>query len=462
MGQGPDELSASPEESSQAWGAEPAFPPRTQPERKPIPRRPQSRPVENPEVVIATTTVTPVGAMRAQPAPSAGETEPETLREDIAQTRAEMSGTIDAIQERLEPQRLVGEATDAAREAVQGMVQETTGAVREATIGKAGQMAGDVTETARGASSTIMDTIRDNPVPAAIAAIGLGWLLLSSKNRSPAGQTSRYPARGARSAGLYLPPAASGQPRGGAGQVVSKAQATVGDVADQARDTAGQVASGAQDLVSGAADTAGQVASGAQELVSGAADTASQVVSSAGRTAGGASSSLLETVRQNPVPAALVGLGIAWLLRNRDASSASGAYQASMGNSPGAALGATVGDLTSRTRDQAEALRKEVVQTSTDVLYQAQTQAQQAQGQLQRVWSDNPLAVGAVALGLGAAVGLAAPPTRQESQLMGQARDRLMDTAQTVVQETQQKVQRVAEEAQSAAKEEAQRQNLTQ
>ena len=278
-----------------------------------------------------------------------------------------------------------------------------------------------------------MDTIRENPVPTAMAAIGLGWLLMSGKNRSPAGQTSRYEARGSRPAGLYLPPAASGQTQGGAGQVVSKAQATVGDVADQARDTASQVAGGAQDLVSGAADSA------------------SQVVGSAGRTAGGASSSLLETVRQNPVPAALVGVGIAWLLRNRDASSVSGPYQPAMSSSPGAAVGATVGDLASRAKDQAGALRE-----------QAQTQAQQAQGQLQRVLNDSPLAVGTVALGLGAAVGLAAPRTQQESQLMGQARDRLVDTAQTVVQETQQKVQRVAEEAQSAAKQEAQRQNLTQ
>jgi Protein of unknown function (DUF3618) len=435
MGQGPDNMNASSEGSSGAWGSEPpAFPPRTNPERKPIPSRPQSRPVENPEVVVATTPVTTsVAAVRAQPAPAADETEPAVLREDIAQTRAEMSGTIDAIQERLDPQRLVAEAKDAAKEAVQGVVQETSGAVRGATIGKAEQMAGNVTETARGASSTIMDTIRENPVPAAMAAIGLGWLLMSGKNRSPAGQTSRYEARGSRPAGLYLPPAASGQTQGGAGQVVSKAQATVGDVADQASDTAGQLASGAQDLVSGAAETA------------------SQVVGSAGRTAGGASSSLLETVRQNPVPAALVGVGVAWLLRNRDASSVSGRYQPVMASSPGAPLGATVGDLASRAKEQAGALGD-----------QAQTQVQQAQGQLQRVLNDNPLAVGAVALGLGAAVGLAAPRTQQESQLMGQARDRLLDTAQTVVQDTQQKVQRVAEEAQSAVKQEAQRQNLTQ
>jgi ElaB/YqjD/DUF883 family membrane-anchored ribosome-binding protein len=436
MGQGPDEMSTSPEETSQARGSQP--PPLTRgsrPQRKPIPSHPQSTPVENPEVVVATTplTTSSVAASGAQPAPAAGETEPATLREDIAQTRAEMSGTIDAIQERLDPQRVVGEAKDAAKEAVQGVVQETTGAVREATLGKAGQMAGDVTETARGASFTIMDTIRDNPVPAAMAAIGVGWLAMSARNRSPAGQSSRYQARGSSPVDLYLPPGSAGQTRSGAAEVVSKTQARVGDVADQARDTAEQVASGAQDLVSGAADTATQVAS------------------SAGRTAGGASASLLETVRQNPVPAALVGVGIAWLLRNRDASSASGPYQSAMSSSPGAGLGATVGDLASRAKDQAGALRD-----------QAQTQAQQAQGQLQRVLNDSPLAVGAVALGLGAAVGLAVPRTRQESQLMGEARDRLVDTAQTVVQETQQKVQHVAEEAQSAAKQEAQRQNLTQ
>jgi uncharacterized protein YjbJ (UPF0337 family) len=404
-------MNASPGGTGHTSGSQPpAFIPRTNPERKPIPKRPESTPVENPEVVVASTAVTPVGAIRAQPAPARDETEPATLREDIAQTRTEMSGTIDAIQERLDPQRLVGEAKDAAKQAVQGVVQDTTGAVREATIGRAEQMAGDVTETARGASSTIMDTIRENPVPAAMAAIGLGWLLMSGKKRSPAGQT------GSR-----------------AGQVVSKAQATVGDVADQARDTAGQVVTGAQDLVSEAADTA------------------NQVISSAGQTAGGASSSLLETVRQNPLPAALVGVGIAWLLRNRDASSVSGPYQSAMSSSPGAAVGATVGDLAGRARDQAGALSG-----------QAQAQAQQAQSQLQRVLNDNPLAVGAVALGLGAAVGLAAPSTRQESQLMGEARDRLLDTAQRVVQETQPKVQRVAEEAQSAAKQEAQRQKLTQ
>jgi hypothetical protein len=77
------------------------------------------------------------------------------------------------------------------------------------------------------------------------------------------------------------------------------------------------------------------------------------------------------------------------------------------------------------------------------------------------VWNDTPLAMGAAALGLGVAVGLAAPGTRQESQMMGEARDRLLESAKTVAQETQQKVQKVAQEAQSAAQEEAQRQDLS-
>jgi hypothetical protein len=45
--------------------------------------------------------------------------------------------------------------------------------------------------------------------------------------------------------------------------------------------------------------------------------------------------------------------------------------------------------------------------------------------------------------------------------MMGEARDRLLESAKTVAQETQQKVQKVAQEAQSAAQEEAQRQDLS-
>jgi ElaB/YqjD/DUF883 family membrane-anchored ribosome-binding protein len=92
---------------------------------------------------------------------------------------------------------------------------------------------------------------------------------------------------------------------------------------------------------------------------------------------------------------------------------------------------------------------------------QARYQAQRASGGFQRMLRENPLAVGTLAVGVGAAVGLAIPETSKEHEVMGEARDSLVDKAQEKVQETQQKAQRVAEEAQSAVQQEAENQGLT-
>jgi hypothetical protein len=69
--------------------------------------------------------------------------------------------------------------------------------------------------------------------------------------------------------------------------------------------------------------------------------------------------------------------------------------------------------------------------------------------------------MGALGVGVGAAVGLAIPQTRQEHEVMGEARDTFVEKAQEKAQDAQQRVQRVAEEAQSAAQQEAGNQGLT-
>ena len=92
------------------------------------------------------------------------------------------------------------------------------------------------------------------------------------------------------------------------------------------------------------------------------------------------------------------------------------------------------GDLSSRTRDRASQLGS-----------QARQQASRASGGFQRMLNDNPLTDGA--LGVGAAIGLAIPETSKEHEVMGEARDTVVEKAQ----EMQQSVQRVAEEAQGAA-----------
>jgi ElaB/YqjD/DUF883 family membrane-anchored ribosome-binding protein len=103
------------------------------------------------------------------PGDSSGDESTDEIRDDIADTRARMGSTIDEIQDRLSPQNLVAQAKDAAR---------------DATIGRVQEMAGDVADTARETGSTLMDTIRENPVPVALTAIGMGWLLFSARRQA--------------------------------------------------------------------------------------------------------------------------------------------------------------------------------------------------------------------------------------------------------------------------------------
>jgi len=81
------------------------------------------------------------------------------IRRDMDATRAEMDLTIGALQRKLDPDALKEKAKDAAY---------------DATIGKVQIM---VRQTGDG----MMRTLKDNPVPAAMAAIGIGWLFVRAR-----------------------------------------------------------------------------------------------------------------------------------------------------------------------------------------------------------------------------------------------------------------------------------------
>src|SRR3954463_3550748 len=90
------------------------------------------------------------------------------LEADIAATREEMTGTVEAIGDRLAPSSLVKEATST---------------VRDATVGKVGDMTSTATDALSGAGMTvqetgsgILETIKQNPIPAAMAGVGIAWL----------------------------------------------------------------------------------------------------------------------------------------------------------------------------------------------------------------------------------------------------------------------------------------------
>ena len=70
-----------------------------------------------------------------------------------------------------------------------------------------------------------------------------------------------------------------------------------------------------------------------------------------------------------------------------------------------------------------------------------------AQDKYDEYMESNPLAVGAVAMALGAAVGLAIPSTQYEGKLMGEARDNLLERTQDAVGSMVDKAKQAASEA---------------
>ena len=210
-----------------------------------------------------------------------------------------------------------------------------------------------------------------------------------------------------------------------------------------------------------------------------------------GETTRGTSPGIVGVIRQNPVPAALTGIGLTWLFVNRRrGSSAQARYRdrvydygyptryedrTTSRSSAGQAMSRAqnrVGDAASRAQDKVGDAATEAQDRASEVASQAQDrvsnltdearhQARRASTTFERMVRENPLAMGAVAIGAGAAVGLAIPQSPKEHEVMGEARDTFVEKAQEKAQDAQEKVQRVAQEAQSAAKEEASNQGLT-
>jgi hypothetical protein len=173
---------------------------------------------------------------------------PSEQREEIEETRGELSETLDEIGQRLDPAYVADEAKQK---------------VREATIGRVEDAVESVEETAKGAGSSMLETIRHNPIPTAMAAIGLGMLWM---NRSD-GQESqrRYRSNGRFSdyrydygygyrVGTDERRQRSGQTpmdqaRNVAGQAVGSVEQAAGDVGDRAGQFADQVGETAGELM---------------------------------------------------------------------------------------------------------------------------------------------------------------------------------------------------------------------
>lgn len=283
------------------------------------------------------------------------------LRNEIENTRAEISDTVNAIQAKLSPASLTdaaGQITDQAVDKVKAAALEVTDHIKHdihrATIGKVEKMANNMRAGSQNAGNSIVNTVRENPIPAALIGFGLAWLFFgkvngNTTNTSDGREDARYAYnRGSR----YERDPYRYQGRYEDDDV----QESRPGVRERASHVVNDVAGGVSDAANNVKDKAGEFVNSAQERVG---DVGSQIKGSAGQ-----------------------------------------------------------------------------------VVNKSQTLMQ-----------ENPLMAGAVALALGAAVGMMLPVTEQENQLMGEARDKFMDRAGGMVHETLDKAQRVVSQAADAAKE---------
>jgi hypothetical protein len=116
------------------------------------------------------------------------------LREDIVATRNHMGRTVDAIEERLSPKNIKAQVTSVkqhvideikdAKSTMKSEVSHELGAakakVREKTVGRVENMVHGARQTMTNAGSTTVDTVKTNPIPTALVAVGLGWLIASA------------------------------------------------------------------------------------------------------------------------------------------------------------------------------------------------------------------------------------------------------------------------------------------
>jgi hypothetical protein len=168
------------------------------------------------------------------------EIEVTEIRAEIEETRVEMGGTLNELGDRLDPGNLMNEAKDN---------------VREATIGR-------VEETAKGMTDMVMETIKRNPIPAAMAGAGLAllWMNRSESNGNGGGRDgrrsggSRYDpmygttsSYGQRFGGGDWTPEGRGGSQGGEG-IGDRAGQVVGDVGHNVGEAVGQAGESAQQM----------------------------------------------------------------------------------------------------------------------------------------------------------------------------------------------------------------------
>jgi hypothetical protein len=157
-----------------------------------------------------------------------------------------------------------------------------------------------------------------------------------------------------------------------------------------------------------------------------------------------AESRVVQQLQANPIPGAMVGIGIAglaWLaFGSRDNGLLSPQRRRFV-------PGMDSDTVLEGAADRAKQVTSRTGEYAREVGWKAQQTTRRAQTQLQRALNENPLFIGAAALAAGAMIGMAFPETEQENEWMGETRDNVVEEAQHVARKAASRVQDAATDA---------------
>lgn len=141
---------------------------------------------------------------------------------------------------------------------------------------------------------------------------------------------------------------------------------------------------------------------------------------------------LSTTVKANPVPTVLTSIGLAWLMAGQNRSPAP-SY--TTGTSHTAGLKEKAGTMKSGLSERAGATQQRLSDSAHRSRDSARRQAQRAREGFGYMVEEQPLALGAIGIALGALIGATLPPTRREDELLGTTSDHMKQRASDVARQ---------------------------
>lgn len=184
-------------------------------------------------------------------------------------------------------------------------------------------------------------------------------------------------------------------------------------------------------------------------------------------------SNLSNTVKANPVPTVLTSIGLIWMMagQNRQPhSNVTTTGYAGSTSSTGPSMGEKLSAKTQGLKQQGAGMKEKASQMSNSVsesLGNARTRASdstrqasqklrggadRARGGFNQLLQEQPLALGAIGIALGALMAAAVPPTRREDEMLGEHSDRLTGQLRSKAEEGYQRVSAKGEEVAAQVK----------